>query len=180
MTIDDLVYQYRRLAYRAKPVPRIRVPLPGTLPAWLVRVAAALCTAGAVVLAGYQGLTWSVLLALTGVLALWIMVRPGYQAGLTTAGLAGVLVVTMPAPTPPVALVIASAAYLGFRFTLVAGLLSWWGRAHWSALLGWRDAVILAATAVLATTTTLPTTWWTPILGAAGLIAVALVWRRTR
>ena len=173
--VDSVVYQYRRWRYRPKPVPRIRVTTHRSIPAWAVRILSAVCACLCVVLPGIGSpMPTELAIALGSGLAVWMLVRPGYEVALTSILMAGLLLFSSSA-FHPLTWWILAAAYLALRGSMVSYLVNWTSTVELRVILTWRDALIAGVTVLIGCTALLPGSgWWTVLLGAVGLLAVAM------
>jgi len=177
---NTLVYQYRRWRYRERPQPRIKLRLPWSVPGWTVRIGAAACSGGCLVIAA-AGTAFppALVTVITTAIVVLTLVIPRYQTALTTICLAAVAVLYSPgAPFDPVIGWVVLTGYLGLRLTMAAQLLPWRGRAQLATLLGWRDLVVMGLTLVVAAASGLPAghLTWTVIIGAIGLLGVVIAY----
>jgi len=174
--VDSLVYQYRRLRYRSKPAPKIRVYARRSVPAWVVRVLAAAATASCVVLAGSRSpMPTGLVIALAAGMVLWMLARPGYEVAVTSVLMAGLLLFSSVSFNPLIGWILV-AAYFCVRLSMVSCLVKWTSIVELRAILTWRDAVVAALTALIGCASVLPGVGvWAVVLGAAGLLGVAMM-----
>ena len=173
--VDSVVYQYRRWRYRPKPVPRIRVTTRRSIPAWAVRILAAVSAFLCVALPGIGSpVPTELVIALGSGLATWMLARPGYEVALTSILMAGLLLFSSSA-FHPLTWWILAAAYFSLRGSMVSYLVNWTSKVELRVILTWRDAVIAGVTALIGCAGFLPGSgWWTVLLGAFGLLIVAV------
>ena len=175
---DTIVYQYRRWRYRGKPTPTIQVYARRSVPAWIVRVLAGVNTSACVVLAGlHSPMPIGLAIALASGLGIWMLVRPGYEAAMTSILMAGLLLFgSTYSHVDPLTGWILAAAYLSLRLAMVSSLLTWTSTVELRAIFTWRDAVVAGLTTLIGCTVLLPGSgWWAIVLGALGLLVVSLV-----
>jgi len=175
---DTIVYQYRRWRYRSKPTPKIQVFARRSIPAWAVRVLAGMASSACVVLAAlHSPMPIGLVIALASGLGIWMLVRPGYEAAMTSIFMAGLLLFGSAHPhVDPLIGWIIAAAYLSLRFAMVSCLLTWTSTVELRAIFTWRDAVVAGLTALIGCTALLPGSgWWAVVLGSLGLLVVSLV-----
>jgi len=178
--IEMVVYRYRQWRYREPPLPRIGTPMRWSLPAWIVRVLAAVVVGlGVGVSAGLADAPWQLTGVLVLGLGLWGLVWPGFGPGLAAIGGIGLMLLFSPGVVGVGVGVVVALGYLGLRLQMIAGLTAWHGRVALGALLTWRDAVVLGVTLLIGLAVLLPGGGPVPVIvGAAALVAAALVVRR--
>jgi len=176
--IRALVYRYRRLRYRERPLPRIDVQAGWLVAAWIVRLVAAVLIGMCSGLAASRTvLPWQVDTFLIAALGLWTLIRPGYEVALTTICLAGgLLLIANHGDVGAFAGGIVLAGYLALRLAMIAALLPWRASVAPAAVITWRDGVIVAVTGVIWAVAALPGAGrWPVVVGLIAIVVVALV-----
>jgi len=176
--IRTLVYRYRRLYYREKPLPKIDVRAGWVVAAWFVRLMAAVLVGVCSGLAASRtGLPWQVDAILIGGLGLWMLIRPGYEVALTAMCLAGgLLLIARRGDVGVFAGGVVLAGYLALRLAMMASLLPGRASVALAAVVTWRDAVIVAATGVIWAAAALPGAGrWAVVVGLVAIVVAALV-----
>ena len=174
--IRSLVYHYRRWRYREKPLPRIDVKAGWTVPAWVIRVVAAVCISICSGLATSRtALPWQVAWPIIAALGAWTLIRPGYEVAVTGICLAGGFLLIAHGGFDVAAPWIILAGYLALRLIMAAALVSWRATVAVAAVITWRDGVITAVTSALGALALLPGGGtWGVIIGLVAVVALAL------
>ncbi|MDR1807031.1 MAG: hypothetical protein LBR33_03825 [Propionibacteriaceae bacterium] len=180
-SLRSLVYRYRALRYRERPLPRVGVAGGATVPAWVLRVVSGAAVVGAVALATSRGALGLVPGLLVGAaLAGWMLAVPSALVGWFVTVTVGVaLVFSDHAPLDPAVTGLMPLAYLCVRLGGLCSLTRWEGRVQIAALTrGWRrDLAVVAAAEALAGVAWLTAGAPALIVTAAGAAAlVILTW----
>ncbi len=146
------------------------------LPAWTLRCGSAVCAGGSLWITASR-MPWPVAVSVVLIAGaiVWLTARPMYEAVMAVVGATALLLLGGGSflTWPPVA-VVGVALYLSWRWTMIASLLPWNARVELRALVTWRDLVVLGLAAVIGCAVFLPGVgWWTPVLGALGLVGIA-------
>jgi len=112
-------------------------------------------------------------------LAIWMLIRPGYEVGLTAILLAGLLLFgSSHVLFDPLVWWILWAAYLCLRLSMVSCLVNWTSWVELRAILTWRDAVIVGLTVMIGCSHLIPGSGvWPQLLGIAGILLAAIILR---
>lgn len=178
--IDTLVYQYRRWRYRSKPTPRIRVHARRSVPGWVVRILAALCSSVCVGLAaGHSPMPVGLIVALGVGLGLWMLVRPGYEVAMMSILMTGLLLIGSSHPHfDPIVSWICVASYLSLRLSMVSCLVTWMSWVELRALFTWRDACVAGLSVLIGCVALIPGLGRPAVVvGVVGILVVAVALR---
>jgi hypothetical protein len=147
--IDNMVFRYRGLRYREKPIPQIELDARWLVPNWALRIMLGLLCLGLMVPAGITGgAPGFLIIGLSVGLVGWLLWWPWYPQALI-AGCAGALFLIGGEVHPWQGFAMACAGYAALRLGEVLELTGWGGKIQLTALFSPRDLLVLGATALL-------------------------------
>ncbi|MDR2897051.1 MAG: hypothetical protein LBV30_10465 [Propionibacteriaceae bacterium] len=175
--LDRLIYRYRQWRYRQPPLPQISLNAGATFPAWLMRLAAAVAIAAAILPVGWDGVIPRAAFVVAVLIALvWQLIAPSEWIGCLAFLITVVAWLIQGQSLPqPLSLVSGLAVYFAWRWGRLAAGLAPRDRIAWRAV--WRGPdlwAVLGAGLVWSTQSWPVQSWVAWAVGLLGLLVLAL------